>query len=180
MKTLGRLFALVVVLSLPGCADSSAQTVPAAPEGWGACSFVGGGSVNADRARIVYGAQGDAYHIDFDFVVVGRDVAEYPPAPYRPAAFRRGITGGSMGRWMVGLDQEETLWLHDDSSSREGANVFLVEPAEAPDSGLVVVRALTRDLSWDLGPCGGMDSLMIRLNGDEVITDFVGGPIARR
>ena len=85
-----------------------------------------------------------------------------------------------MGRWMVGLDREGTLWLHDSSSSPEGANVFLVEPAEAPDSGLVVVRALTHDLSWDLGPCGGMDSLMIRLNGDEVITDFVGGPIARR
>lgn len=177
------LFALAVTtLALPSCTDSSAQTAQAAPTGWGACS-AGSGGGSTDRAEIIYASDGDAYHVDFEIVVVGREVEDVSP-DYRPAAFQmtggRGVSGGSMGRWMVGVDREGLLWLHDRSYHRDGANLFLVEPAEAPDSGLVIVDALTRDLSWDLAPCGPIDSLMNSLNRDDRVLEFVGGPMSPR
>ena len=177
------LFALAVTsLAMPSCTDSSAQTAQAAPTGWGACTAGSGGAVT-DRAQIIYASEGDAHHVDFEIVVVGRGVEDVSPGD-RPAAVRMrgegGVRGGSMGRWMVGVDREGLLWLHDRSYDRDGANLFLVEPAEAPDSGLVIVDALTRDLSWDLAPCGPVDSLMNSLNRDDRVLEFVGGPMSPR
>ncbi len=136
-----------------------------------------------ERGTIIYASDGNAYHVDYRLVVVGRDVPRRSPE-YRPPAFRipteRGMSGGSMGPWLVGMDTEGTVWLHHRSHDPNGANLFLVEPAPAPDSGLVIVDALTRDLTWDLGPCGATDSLMNALNRDDRVLEFLGGPMGRR
>lgn len=174
---------LIVAVSLPSCTDSSAQTPRSASSGWDAACATGSGGVQTDVADIVFGSQGDAHSVEFTFVALGRDIGGESPE-YRPEAFQnpgeKGIRGGSMGRWSVGLDSDGTLWLHDDAYSLGNANVFLVEPAEAPDSGLVLVEALTRDLRFDLGPCGGLDSLTALLNAERVVTEFLGGEIIPR
>ena len=181
MASSSRFIVALIALTLLACADSAEEYTRVAGQAWGGpCTLAGGGVIGTRQGPIVFGAEGDATSSDVEFVVVGRGIPDENPDP-RPPAFqipgRRGITGGSMGRWSVGVDTDGTLWLHDTPHPAGDANVFLVEPAPEPETGLVLVEALTRDLGFEVEPCGGLDALMNALNRDEVIVGFVGGAL---